>query len=212
MIPDIPFVQATFAKFNALCFEGALPPIRIVLTRARTFLGKVTFKRRRGLFSIHNEDFCMRISTSFDLPVEEWEDVVIHEMIHYRIALAGIRDTSAHGQVFREMMNRINADYGRHLTVRHCIAAGTDSGQARLNHICVSHLKDGRLGITSCAEAKVAEIDRALPRRYRLESRAWYTSLDPFFNRYPRSRKACIYKISPSALEAHLAGAEPYEP
>ena len=120
MIPDIAFIQRAYDKFNALCFEGALPPIPFKLTRARTFLGKVAYKVKRGVFTGPKiKDCCMRISTSFDLPEAEWEDVIIHEMIHYYILVNGLRDTSTHGQIFRRMMNDINLKYGRHITVRY---------------------------------------------------------------------------------------------
>ena len=213
MIPDLPFIRLTYDKFNSLCFEGALPPIPFKLTSARTFLGKVAYKVRRDIFSgARYTDYCMRISTSFDLPEAEWEDVVIHEMIHYCILVNGLRDTSTHGQVFRRMMDEINSKYGRHITVQHRCKEGSAPSREdefRANWLCVTQLQDGSWGITSCARTRVFEIHRGLPKYYRLSSLAWYGSIDPFFNRYPRSIKPRIYKITRAELDEHLKDSTP---
>ena len=89
MTATLPFIQQTFDTFNAQCFEGVLPPVPIILTKATSFLGKMEYRSVRGLFGLvsSNKDFRMKISTSFDLPEEELEDVVLHEMIHYYIAV-----------------------------------------------------------------------------------------------------------------------------
>ena len=210
MIPDLDFIQKTYDKFNALCFEGALPPIPFKLTRARSFLGKVACKVKRGFFGgAKCTDCCMRISTSFDLPDSEWEDVIIHEMIHWHILVNSVRDTSTHGVVFRRMMDDINSKYGRHITVRHRGSVPSRKEECRENWLCVTQLQDGSWGITSCARTRVPEIHRGLPRYYRLRSLAWYGSNDPFFNRYPRSIKPRIYKITRAELDEHLQYSTP---
>ena len=213
MIPDLPFIQRTYDKFNSLCFGGALPPVPFKLTSARTFLGKVAYKVKRGILRGPKiMDCSIRISTSFDLPEAEWEDVIIHEMIHYHILMKGIRDTSSHGQVFRSMMDGINSNYGRHITVRHRCKEGSGPSrkeEIRENWLCVTQLQNGSWGITSCAGKRAPEIHRGLPECYRLRSLAWYVSSDPFFNRYPRSIKPRIYKITRAELDEHLKGSTP---
>lgn len=121
MIATKEFVKECFERFNGQIFAGELPNIPIVLSRAKTFLGKVEYKSVRGFFGriLSNSDFRMKISTTYDLPEDVLEDVVLHEMIHYYIALKKIKDKSAHGPKFREMMKRINAEYGRHITISH---------------------------------------------------------------------------------------------
>jgi len=212
MKATVSFVQETFDKYNNLCFEGKLPPIPIKLTQARTFLGKVTYSGKRNFFGkiLRNVDYCMRISTCFDLQKDVWEDVVIHEMIHYHIALNGIKDTSAHGIVFKNMMNDLNERFGRHIAVRY---RSTDSDpsshreELRANWLCVTQLNDGKWGITSCAKTRVFEMHRNLPKFYRIKSLRWYGSIDPFFNRYPRSIKPRIYSITRAELDEHLSDA-----
>jgi len=209
MTATIPFILETFSKYNNLCFEGKLPPIPVKLTRARTFLGKVTYVGKRDIFGnvVRYEKFCMRVSSSFNLTEAELEDVVIHEMIHYYIALNNIKDSSVHGTVFRRMMETINREFGRNITIRHRSEEGAPSQQKeeyRANWLCVTQLQDGSWGITSCAKTRVFEMHRSLPKYYRLKSLEWYGSIDPFFNRYPRSIKPRIYRITRAELDEHL--------
>ena len=221
MIATEPYVKAKFEYFNSLCFEGILPPIPIVMVKARSFLGKVEYVCDRGFFGRVGRcrDFRMKISVSYDLGEAVLEDVILHEMIHYYIAVNNIRDSSAHGHVFREMMASINGKYGRNITVRHRSVGDSASGTgqpatdtaassaSRLNHICVSTFSDGKVGVTVCSESKVRYMKRVLPRCFSLEKMEWYTSKDAFFNRFPRARTPKIYKITRDELDSHLADA-----
>lgn len=214
MIANIAFIEESFSKFNDLCFEGKLPPIPIKLTRARTFLGKVSYTGRRNLWGrkARNENYLLRISIAFDLAEEELEDVIIHEMIHYYIALNGLRDSSVHGNLFRQIMASINTQYGRHITVRHHAKEGQLKPKpetARINYICVSLFKDGNIGVTSCARTRILELFKKLPRYFHLQEMNWYVTSDPFFNRFPRSITPKIYKITKEELSEHLTGASP---
>ena len=207
------FVKETFDRFNTLCFDGVLPPVPIVLVKARTFVGKMEYKQVRGLFGLisSNKDFRMRISTSFDLPVTELEDVVIHEMIHYYISWKNIRDTSAHGEVFRNIMEQINVGHGRHITVRHHSSEGqmpVRSEKISKHYVCVSTFRDGLVGITVSAETRIFELHRYFTRCSDIVKLEWYGTLDPFFDRYPRSKTPKVYKIAPDELSKHLEYAQ----
>ncbi len=212
MIATLPFVQETFDRFNALCFEGALPPVPIVLSKARTFLGKVEYKGVRGLFGLlsSNKDFRMKISTSFDLPQEELEDVVLHEMIHYYIAWKHLKDSSSHGKVFRSIMGQINSGYGRHVSISHKSRPGQVNARPRkpgMRNVCVTTFKDGSRGVTVACDTKVRELHRFFSRCPDICGIQWYGTDDPFFDKYPRSRTPKVYKISPEELEQHLGQA-----
>lgn len=204
------FVEDSYARFNGLCFGGELPPVRVVIVKARSFLGKVVYRSERNFFGrpVRNVDFTLRISSLFDLPEREWEDVVLHEMIHCDIARRGIRDTSVHGVEFRKTMAAINEKYGRNITVRHRCREGQLPPKAaaprRPANICVSQLRDGNWGVTLCSDAMLPKLRRALPRFYSLRSAEWSVTSDPFFDKYPRSRTPKIYKISLEELKEHL--------
>ena len=121
MIATPEYVKERYAHFNEVCFEGTLPEVPIVLTKAKTFLGKLEYQSVKGLFGrvVSIGEFRIKISTLYDLPEAELEDVIIHEMIHLYIASHRIKDSSSHGKVFREMMTGINNQHGRHITVSH---------------------------------------------------------------------------------------------
>ena len=120
MKPDVPYIEAKFQEFNSLMFDNALPPVPVALSKASSYVGLCTFKTRRHLFGkVEHYDFRLRFSTRLDLPEAEVEDTIIHEMIHYYIRLNRIKDTSAHGKVFRQMMNELNSRFGRHITISH---------------------------------------------------------------------------------------------
>lgn len=209
MTATLPFIQEIFDRFNALCFEGCLPPIPIVLTRAGSFLGKVEFKAKRGLFGLmtSKQDFRMKISTGFDLPVEELEDVVLHEMIHYYILLNNIRDTSAHGRTFRSIMARINADYGRHITIRHKaddVQRIVKPGRPVKYNVCVTTFRDGRQFVTVAANTRISALNNFYSRCRDIADVRWYETSDPFFSRFPRARTPKVYGITPEDLERHL--------
>ena len=216
MTADLGFLRSSFDRFNDEIFGGSLPPVEIRLSRARSFLGKVEYKVRRGLLGIGagNYAFVMRISTSFDLSEAELEDVLIHEMIHYYIAFHNLKDSSVHGETFRQIMEIINQKYGRHITVRHhgepeqnLVRDG--STQYRKHYLCVSTFLDGNRGVTVCASTKIFELYRLLPKYYQISKMEWYGSIDPFFNRFPRANTPKIYKITEEELSEHLRESVP---
>lgn len=197
MIPDIDFIQTCFGRFNAQIFGGSLPIPPLKLTRAASFFGKVHYRRHRNLLGKEiKSDFEIRISTSFDLPEREWEDVIIHEMLHYYIDLNGIRDSSAHGPVFRSMMQQINEKYGRQLTVSKRTAVPRQRRKRTgASTFCISILSDGSRGITICSPARVSYMKRYLPRYYRLQQMQWHSLESSVLDRYPKSIKPRIYRL-----------------
>ena len=149
---SIPFAQDCFARFNDLCFNGVLPVLPMVLTSATSFLGKLRYSKvGRRLTGTRNVDFQIRLSSEFDLTAEEWEDVIIHEMIHLYIASGNMKDSSSHGRIFRTMMNEINSKYGRHIVVNHRIKPSDDSPRLTRSrfHFCldISGRREGSDGL-----------------------------------------------------------------
>lgn len=204
----LPFLHERFAYFNRLCFDGQLPLPRFQLCTARTFMGQLHYRRRRLPDGTgEGYDFTLKISVRFALSETEVEDTLLHEMIHYYIALNRLPDTSTHGTLFRRIMYSINRRFGRHLTVayRNRDILSTDTIQ-RPHILCVSQIDQG-WGITVCASSRARDIARELPHTYHILSSEWYFSSDPYFNRFPRSNKPRIYRIDIEELKPHLANA-----
>ena len=205
-------LEERFDTFNGMCFEGALPRIPIKLSNARSFVGRLQYRPVRDWRgrTVRREDFVLRISTRFDLPEAEVEDTLIHEMIHYWIAWKGIKDTSTHGREFRLIMKEINALHDRHLTISHKSTPEEQDRDTRVRDhwFCVSQLADGRTAITVAASTYVSRIRRAFRWSPTVRSQTWYTSTDPWFNRFPRCRSPKLFPVEIETLRLHLVDAE----
>jgi len=197
MKATLPFIEEQYCRFNNLCFDTLLPEVEFHLSRARTYLGRMEYRQGRYL---------IRISTAFELPQETVEDVLLHEMIHVWLHFAKVRQGRPHGRCFRSKMEEINSRFGRHVTIRYKMEgeAAPQRKQRSKHFICISTFPNGSRGITVMAEANIPRITRALARRYNLKSRELFESTDPYFNRYPLSRKAVIYKIEDEKLNQIL--------
>lgn len=209
------FVKQTFDWANRLLFHAALPPVEIRLGRARRQLGSCASRTiRPGIFSLTpTRVFTLHFSQAFDLPMEVWEDVVIHEMIHYHIDYHRLSDTSAHGETFRSLMNKINERYGRHIQVSYCknalVPDKADKVRHRYHIIAVVNFCDGKRGIKVLPRIlqRITKYYNLMLLSSDIDSIDLYMSCDPFFERYPNSGALKVYAIDPSDLKEHLRNA-----
>lgn len=213
MIPDLTFVADSFNRFNAVLFSSTLPLPKFVITRARTFRGKLCYTVSNSFLKKTARDFEMRISTVFDLPTEEWEDVVIHEMIHLHIAHKKIKDASSHGPVFRKIMTEINRTYGRHIVVS---ARATEKQldadkRIRGHYVCLAKFNDGRLGVAPVTKSNIFTLWDEFLKFPEVQTVKWVGTLDPWFNRFPRVRKPKLYLAKREEVAQHLKDGKPLE-
>lgn len=212
MVPDLDFIDRTFKKYNFEIFESGLPRPKYSLTRARTFRGKLIYKLNRKLRCSVATDFEIRVSISFDLPQREWEDVIIHEMIHLHVASKGIKDSSSHGPQFRNLMKIINSKHGRNITV-----AARSSAEERIernadkrvkaHYVCLAKFSDGRLGVAPVAKTcifKLWDLNKFFPA---VVSIKWIGSTSPYFNSLPHVQSPKLYIVEKENLKPHLKGA-----
>lgn len=218
MRPTLPYIQQKFDEFNRLCFDGCLPAIPIVLSNARTYLGVCAYKTKRDLLMRKRHyDFRLRISTRFDLPEEDIEDTILHEMIHYYIAYNHLKDSSTHGTLFRQMMNDFNQRFGRHISISHRLtdeqrAAAADT-RRKWHMVAMVRFKDGRVGIKCLPRIteRIRSYDYHVRRSPEVESIAYFFTDNPFFNRYPTSAALRVHFIDETELNTQLQGAEQYK-
>ena len=202
MIPSIEYIQRRFNEYNELFFNNSLPPIPVRLSHAKGFLGKVTYTRQKqGLFSGYkNTNFVLRINVRIDLPEEVVEDTILHEMIHYYIALNQWQDTSTHGRLFRREMERINNEGKRHITISHHLNE-SEQKQAVLKKgrvVAIVHFEDGQTGIKVVPKQirHILDWDKQAHRRFPVTSIDWYYTDDGYFAKYPSSTALRIYLTS----------------
>lgn len=215
MRATVPYVEKKFEEFNLQMFEGKLPMIPIELSDAKTFLGLCVYKKRKlpnGKTEAY--DFRLRINTRIDMPEDQLEDTIIHEMIHYYIAFHQLEDTSEHGPLFLRMMNTINQRFGRHMQVSHksTMEEREQLIDKRIHYhvIALVRFNDGRTGF------------KVLPRVLRsilyyynnvsiineVHSVQLFMSNNVFFNRFPNSSALKVHYMEKDTIEQHLEGAE----
>ena len=213
MKPTVEYLEERFDTFNGMCFGGALPRIPIKLSNARSFVGRLQYRPVRDWLGriVRREDFVLRISTRFDLPENELEDILLHEMIHYEILVGQRRDTSAHGRLFRARMQEINERYGRHITISHRSGAPSPAvvADAKPTWRVVAHVrfKDGREGIKVLPRIlqRLKSYRRGLQLSGEVASIDFYLTSDPYFSRFLKSSALnVIFPSDGGVFTAHL--------
>lgn len=203
-------IRKTFAEFNVLCFDGLLGEPLFQLSRSRTTLGQVGYKRQRnsdGTWRYY--DFRFRISTRTPMSKRELEDTILHEMIHFWILSNQWTDTSAHGTLFRRKMEELNTRFGRHITIsrRRTAEEQNKDTTKRLHLVCVSYLSDGRVGVTPAVHTRFALLRRQMGRFPGVVRQQWYATHNPYFNRFPRAMTPKLYLANEEELLSHLTDA-----
>lgn len=216
MRADIPYVQQKFREFNVTMFDGRLPEPPISITNAKTYLGVCAFRKHRKWHGrLEYSDFRIRISRRFDLPRDEIDDTIIHEMIHYYIGLFSPADMPGHSTLFRRMMADINERFGRHISVSHRLTP--DQQEQAVDNRPKKHvvarvvLKDGRTGIKviPCMERHIRRYRRGMMASGKVSTIEFFQTTDPFFNRFPSSSTFTVYFPDPDAISAHLPNNKP---
>lgn len=215
MRPTIEYIERKFEEFNQQMFAGELPKIPIELSNAKTFLGKCVYRSRKGEDGkVEKYDFRLKINTRIDLPEQDVEDTIIHEMIHYFIGYKKLEDSTSHGPIFLHIMNAINEKYGRSLTVSH---VGTDEQNEeaydKRHHwhvVAVVRFKDGKLGIKVLPRVipKILNYYNAAQQHSGILSIVLYMTSEIFFNRYPCSSSLKVHYLDEDIIMGHLSDAE----
>ena len=213
MIPTTAYIHERFDEFNRLMFEGKLPRVPVRITKARSYLGLLSYTVKRNLFGKKRYgDFLLSVSAVRDLPENVIEDTVIHEMIHLYIHHNGYDDTSAHGSLFKEIMNRINISFNRNITVKHEASEEEKNSdrQIRAHYICRLRLATGQTALVVSQKSALFNLWNEIERSQLVTEFSWYGSINPFFNRYTRSRVFRKYYLSnDEELDRELRDAYP---
>lgn len=209
MKPTIPYLREKFAEFNAKIFAGRLEEPAITLCEASSFVGQ--YKRNGNAHTL-------RFSTSFDLPESELEDTLIHEMLHYFIAYNGLHDRTAHGPLFKALMQSVNEHHGRAITISRRSTPGeidaAKSAVKKWHVIAILHFTSGATGVKVLPRVipKILEYHKNISAAPNIKGVDLYLHNDPFFNRYPTSTGRRCHAIEPAEIKAHLKGAHLLKP
>ena len=212
MVPTLEYLNRRFDYYNNLCFEGKLPKIPVELTTSKRFLGNFSYRKNR--LTRKCTDVKIKSNRLMDCDEAMLDDTLIHEMIHYYIFVNKIKDTSAHGRVFVEVMKAINEQFGRHLEVSHKTLEGEESvikhePTKRIRLVAVVAFRDGRFGIkvVPASQERLNLFNSRIKRISDILTVDYYLTEDPFFGQYPCSVALRFCIVAQSDYLPHLANA-----
>ena len=210
MIVTIDWMEEWFKRFDQEYFGGKLPLPELSLTRAKTRLGQLAFKRASRWGRTKLYDFKLSMSTYYDMTEQQAKSVLLHEMIHYIIGYTGLKDTSPHGVVFRGMMDNLNRKYGwdiRVMTstkgwkVSERVAERKKAKGPQTYLMLAIELKDGKFYLSRVNPGFARRIEKQLPMVRELRSHRWYTTQESYFEDYPQVRSLRGRRITKNDFE-----------
>lgn len=220
MIVTIDWMEEWFKRFDQEYFGGKLPLPELALTRAKTRLGQLAFKRASRWGRTKLYDFKLSMSTYYDMTEQQAKSVLLHEMIHYISGYTGLKDTSPHGVVFRGMMDNLNRKYGWDIRVMTSTKGWKVSEQVAEKKkakgpqtylMLAIELKDGKFYLSRVNPGFARRIEKQLPMVRELRSHRWYTTQESYFEDYPQVRSLRGRRITKGDFEKLQNVLSPFE-
>ncbi len=203
-------MEEWFKRFDQEYFGGKLPLPELGLTRAKTRLGQLAFKRSSRWGRTKLYDFKLSMSTYYDMTDKQAKSVLLHEMIHYIIGYTGLKDTAPHGVVFRGMMDNLNRKHGwdiRVMTstkgwkVSEKVEARKKAAGPQTYLILAVELKDGKHFLSRVSPRFARSLERQLLKAKEVSSYSWYTTQESYFEDFPQVRSLRGRRITKGDFE-----------
>ena len=203
-------MEEWFRRFDHDYFGGKLPVPELGLTRAKTRLGQLAYKRATRWGRTKLYDFKLSMSTYYDMTDRQAKSVLLHEMIHYIIGFTGLKDTAPHGIVFRRMMDNLNRKYGWDIRVMTSTKGWKVSERVEERQkakgpqtylMLAIEMQDGKHYLSRVNPSFARRIESKLALVRELRSHRWYTTQEPYFEDYPQVRSLRGRRISKSDFE-----------
>lgn len=213
-------MEEWFRCFDHDYFGGKLPVPELGLTRAKTRLGQLVYKRATRWGRTKLYDFKLSMSTYYDMTDRQAKSVLLHEMIHYIIGFTGLKDTAPHGIVFRGMMDNLNRKYGwdiRVMTstkgwkVNERVEERQKAKGPQTYLMLAIEMQDGKHYLSRVNPSFARRIESKLALVRELRSHRWYTTQEPYFEDYPQVRSLRGRRISKSDFEKLRNVLTPFE-
>ena len=112
------------------------------------------------------------------------------------------------------MMDRINRSFNRNITVKHEVTEEEKRSdrQIRAHYICRLRLATGQTALVVSQKSAVLNLWNEIECSQLVSDFRWFGSINPFFNRYTRSRVFRKYYLSnDEELDRELRDAYPLE-
>ena len=220
MIVTVEWMEEWFRRFDHDYFGGKLPVPELGLTRAKTRLGQLAYKRATRWGRTKLYDFKLSMRTYYEMTDRQAKSVLLHEMIHYIIGFTGLKDTAPHGIVFRGMMDNLNRKYGWDIRVMTSTKGWKVSEWAeerqkakgpQIYLMLAIEMQDGKHYLSRVNPSFARRIESKLALVRELRSHRWYTTHEPYFEDYPQVRSLRGRRISKSDFEKLRNVLTPFE-
>jgi len=153
-------------------------------------------------------DFLIEISIRRDLPEEEYNNTIVHEMIHYYIMCNNLKDTSPHGILFKTKMNEIMQKHGIRISI--AFEPSEEDMVKTVSHprfVCIVDFKDERTGLAVVAKNKIFQYWDAIINSEDVRGVRWYISNRSIFGRFHTFVSLGYYIIDADRIQHYLTGA-----
>ena len=104
------YIKKAFSKYNAMYFNNELHTPIFELFKSKTTLGQFCVQNAHYVRFGGTPTIKIRISNYYKREEREFDNTIIHEMIHQWIHQNGIKDNSSHGKYWLSVASRINKD------------------------------------------------------------------------------------------------------
>lgn len=116
MTLTIDYIRGSFIKYNVLYFNNLLKMPNFKIIHSKRHLGTLSIKRRANFaFGGYLKEHTISVSDYYDRTEKQYDNTIIHEMIHLYISQNDIIDNGSHGRHFKAECARINK-YGWELS------------------------------------------------------------------------------------------------
>lgn len=210
---DTNFIESNFEIFNRDYFEGKLPKPKFAVGRARMVLGSLNYKRRCTLLGSKIYDYTIRLSVYYDLDERKYLNTLLHEMIHYYISYNKIKDTSAHGKVFRTIMKDLNRKYGWEMSVSTKLQTlNAEVKRAPVERLVLAAVSENDDYYLSVINPRYAHyVDKIFRNAPNIRSHGWFIGKDEYFNSFRQVRSPRARKVSRKMYEEKIRVLTPFK-
>ena len=108
MTLTISYISEKFEKYNNLYFNGSLKTPKFKISNSKRALGTLSISKRLNFYGGYNKEHTISISKYYDRTEKQYDNTLIHEMIHLYISQNDIIDNGSHGRRFKAECARIN--------------------------------------------------------------------------------------------------------
>ena len=193
----VAYLQEALRKYNEEIFGNALPMPNFRVSNAKRRLGSMHCRIQKTWRKTHRS-FTIVVSNYYDVPLSLIEDTLIHEMIHYEIAYKKLKDTSAHGTLFRQRMDEINRKHHRNITISKQMTdyAPRKNDPTETYLVLAIEMNDGSHLLSSVARTVLADLERQIKRVEKISNFCWYVTQDAYFRNFPKVRTLRARSVS----------------